>query len=44
MVRETLNRPESYNFYDPDVIILASNEKTIQTDLQTVPVQWRICS
>ena len=27
MVRETLNRPESYNFYDPDVIILASNEK-----------------
>lgn len=44
VVRETLNRPESYNFYDPDVIILASNEKTIQTDLQTVPVQWRICS
>ena len=27
VVRETLNRPESYNFYDPDVIILASNEK-----------------
>lgn len=27
MVRETLNRPESYNFYDPNVIILASNEK-----------------
>ena len=27
VVRETLNRPERYNFYDPDVIILASNEK-----------------
>lgn len=43
VVRETLNRPESYNFYDPDVF-WHPMKKTIQTDLQTVPVQWRICS
>ena len=26
-VRETLNRDDSYNFYDPDTIILLSNDK-----------------
>src|SRR5574344_1239607 len=35
-VRKALNRPEGYNFYDPKVIVLVSNEKENSNGLADV--------
>lgn len=44
VVRETLNRRKVTIFTTRMSLFWHPMKKTIQTDLQTVPVQWRICS